>query len=92
LDLVAAFIVWAANLGRLLNVEYSNDIFHLVNAISDASANGRRDASRLMNAAEIVKVEVKRQRVAMVLEFLGERICEPGMALANSIPIMKGWI
>jgi len=45
--------------------------------ICQASFHRWRYSQRLMDAAEIMKSVVDRNHAAVILEFLGERICEP---------------
>jgi hypothetical protein len=73
-------LVGTAKARRVGYVDHGNNIFHIVNAVGDASANGWRYAKRLVNAAEVVPKEIERQRVAMILEFLGKGVCQPSEA------------
>ena len=53
--------------------------------VRKASFHCGRDSQRLMHATEIVVGMVDRNHVAVILEFLRERICEPREA-ANAHP------
>src|ERR1700682_3784624 len=51
-------------------VDQRHDIFHAPKFVSHASSHRGRHFQRLMDAAEIVKHEVERQRVAVVFQLL----------------------
>jgi hypothetical protein len=55
---------------RSSRVDHRNDLFHIPKCICDACCHGEGDFERLMDAAEVVKHEVERERVAVIFQLL----------------------
>ena len=70
----------SANRKGFPRVDHVNNVRHLQNLVHQTRSHCRGSAKRLVDAAEIVEHEIERQGVAVVLEFLGERIGQPGKA------------
>jgi hypothetical protein len=58
-------------------VDERHNVFHVPQAIRDTDGHRRGHAERLVHAAEIVKHEVERQGVNVVVDLAAERIREP---------------
>jgi hypothetical protein len=75
-------------------VDHPRNVRHIHNRFHHASRHSRGNAKRLLDAAEIVPDEIERRRVAMIFEFLAERIIRftvvmNGLEIA-SLGVMSG--
>ena len=62
----------------LAEIDQRNHVRHLHDAVDQAGSHRGGSAKRLVDAAEVVEHKVERQRVAMVVKLLAERIGEAG--------------